>query len=84
MLAHIGDLAADPFAQVRHRELADGKQFEDAQALRVRQRAADGRIARSVEFLRNRQAIRHRDEHINACANTQVVAGSGLTASADS
>src|SRR4029077_3971508 len=48
MLAHVGDLAADPFAQIGHRQLADGERFEDAQAFRVRQRSTDRRITRSV------------------------------------
>ena len=56
----------------RHRQLADGEQFEDAQALGIRQRPTDGGVALSFELGRDRQAIQHPDDHIIACANTQV------------
>ena len=72
MLAHVGDLAADPVAEVAHRELADGERLEDAQALRIRERTTDRGIALSLGLGRDREAIQHPRHHIIACANTQV------------
>ena len=80
MLAHVRHLAADPLAEVRHRQLADGERFEDAQPLGVRQRPTDRRVAQAFGFGRDRQAIQHPDDHIIACANTQVVVDSNFSA----
>ena len=74
MLAHVGDLAADPFAEVRHGQLAEGKRFEDTQALGVRQRPPDRGVPHSFGFGRDRKATQHPENRIIACAHTQVVA----------
>jgi threonine dehydratase len=59
MLAHVGDLAADPLAEVRHGQLAKGERFEDTQALGVRQRPPDRGVSQSFGFGRDRKAIQH-------------------------
>ena len=59
VLAHVGYLAADPEAEVADRELAHGERLEDAQALRIRQRSTDGRIALAVDIRRKRQVVQH-------------------------
>ena len=72
MLAHVRHLAADPLAEIRHGQLTDGEQFEDAQPLRVSQGPPDRGVAQSFGFGRYRQAIQHPHNNIIACANTQV------------
>jgi threonine dehydratase len=74
VLAHVGDLAADPFAEVRHGQLAESERFEDTQALGVGQRPPDRGVPQSFGFGRDRKAIQHPENRIIACANTQVFA----------
>jgi hypothetical protein len=59
VLAHVGDLAADPGAEVADRELADGEGLEDAQALGIREGPTDGGVALAIEIRRDWQVIQH-------------------------
>jgi hypothetical protein len=72
VLAHVGDLAAHLKAEVAHRELADGERLEDAQALRVRERATDGGVPLSIELGGDWEVIQHGLEGITFCANSHV------------
>ena len=73
MLAHVGDLAADPFAEIRHGQLADGERFEDTQPLGVREGPTDRRIALAVRLGGDWEAIQHVCDRIIICANTQTL-----------
>ncbi len=59
MLAHVGDLAADPGAEVAHRQLADGERLEDAQSLGVRQRPTDRGVPLSISLGGDWEVIQH-------------------------
>jgi hypothetical protein len=48
VLAHVGYLAADIRREVAHRTLPACQRLEDAQALRVRERTADGRDSKPL------------------------------------
>jgi hypothetical protein len=50
MLAHVRDLAADLTGQITDRLLALGETLEDAQSLRIGERAPDGSKALSFEL----------------------------------
>ena len=74
MLAHVGDLAADPGDEVADRELADGERLEDAQPLRVRQRTTDAAYRSSIGLGRDREGNpTSPTNHVTTCANTQVL-----------
>jgi hypothetical protein len=72
VLAHVGDLAADPGAEVADRELTDGERLEDAQALGIREGSTDGGIALAIGLGGDWQVIQHGLKVISVCANTQV------------
>ena len=55
VLGHVGYLAADPFAEVRHRQLAESERLEDAQPLWIGERTPDRGIAQSLGLGRNRR-----------------------------
>ena len=78
VLAHVGDLAADPLAEIRHGQLADGERFEDTQPLGVREGPTDRRIAFAVRFGGDWQAIQHVCDRIIICANTQTLAPAAI------
>src|SRR5688572_17376148 len=59
MLAHVGDLAADPGAEVADRELTDGERLEDAQALGIREGSTDGGVALAIGLGGDWQVIQH-------------------------
>ncbi len=71
MLAHVGNLAADPKAEVADRELTDGERLEDAQALGIRERPTDGGVPLAIGFCGDWQVIQHEWNTITGCANTQ-------------
>src|SRR5688572_22700260 len=59
VLAHVGDLAADPGAEVADRELTDGERLEDAQALGIREGSTDGGVALAIGLGGDWQVIQH-------------------------
>jgi hypothetical protein len=59
MLAHVGDLAADPGAEVADRELTDGERLEDAQALGICESTTDGGVALAIGLGGDWQVIQH-------------------------
>ena len=81
VLAHVGHLAADPTAEVAHRELADGERLEDTQALGVREGPTDRGIALAVGVCGHWQVVQHASDGITVCANTQMTEVDSGTAS---
>jgi hypothetical protein len=73
VLAHVGNLAADPAAEVADRELAKGKRLEDTQALGIRQCPTDGGVALAIILGGDWQVVQHSGHAISVCANTQVM-----------
>jgi hypothetical protein len=81
MLAHVGNLTADPGTEVAHGKLAMSERFEDTQALRVRERPTNRGVPRPFGLGGDRQAFQHVVNDINCCANTQVSRGVGTSIS---
>ena len=59
MLAHVGDLTADPGAEIADRELADRERLEDAQAFGVGERSTHGGVALAIGLGGDWQVIQH-------------------------